>query len=142
MSDELPTEAASRPPLPLLLALCAALALGPLALPSGVGAFRMFTAPVEYRLDLAIEGERGYPRRLPARSLWPHLGRDARRVIGVADEWTLGETNAALLRAGLDDVGALVCALTDATTVRLVLSRRHLDRTPIDRTDRAVACER
>ncbi len=134
--------APSRPPLSVLLALCLALALAPLTLPDGVGAFRMFTAPVEYRLDLAIEGERGYPRRIPLRSLQPHLGRDAWRVIGVADDWTLGETNAALLRSGLGDLGSLVCEVTDAATVRLVLSRRRIDATPIDRTDRAVSCAR
>jgi hypothetical protein len=142
VTDDHPTAAPRRPPLVVLLLLCAALALAPLVLPDGVGGFQMFTAPVEYRLDLAIEGERGYPRRIPARALWPHLGRDGRRVIGVADEWTLGETNAALLRAGLDDVGALVCALTDAATVRLILSRRRLDESPLDRTDRAVVCPR
>ncbi|MBO6935536.1 MAG: hypothetical protein JJ863_11195 [Deltaproteobacteria bacterium] len=130
----------SRPPLAILLALCGALALGPLMLPDGVGGFRMFTSPVEYRLDLAVEGERGFPRRIPLRTLEPHLGRDARRVIGAAGDWNLGETNAALLRSALDDVGTLLCDVTDARTVRLVLSRRRVGGTPLDRTDHAVTC--
>ncbi len=133
----------ARPPLGLVLAVAVAILGVPWLSPAGVGSWSMFAAPVEYRLDVAAWDAGPVPRRVPLRSLRPHLGFDARRVITPADEYVVGETNAALLAGGLDDLASLVCALSaDTRQVRVVLRRRHLDHTAPTVRDETHACPR
>src|SRR5262245_6732462 len=77
----------ARPPQRLIGALLLATLVLPVAAAFGiteVGGFRMFTRFLEYRVLLFTQTDGGPPRRLPAERLMPHLGRDARRVVGYA----------------------------------------------------------
>lgn len=95
---------------------------------SGIGTFAMFTEPVEYRLEIFTRAEDGFPTRVPLREVRPHLSRDARRVLGGAHRFVVGETNARLLASGLGDLAKLTCRLRpDATFAEVRLERRQLD---------------
>jgi hypothetical protein len=127
-----------------VLACLLALALSPVVLSiagADAGGFGMFTRPMRYRVSILVERPGRPAARVPIASLAPHMSRDARRVLGPADRWTLGETNASLLAGGLDDLGELVCGLRPAATaVRVALERQSLSGTAWPSVRRSVAC--
>ena len=125
--------------------LCA-IAVSPIALSlagSPVGGFRMFTDPVRYRIDALAELDGLPPVRIPMAALRDHLSADARRVLGGADAWTIGETNAALVADGLDDLATLVCELRpSARGARVILHRQRLSGEPLPDAIGATTCTR
>lgn len=91
-----------------------------------VGGFRMFTEPLEYRLEVELRHGDGRLRVLRPRELAPHLGPDARRHL-LGGRTKVGETHVVLLAAALDDVARLACALDpEAVDARAVLLVRDL----------------
>ena len=126
------------------LALCAALLVLPLASYlglTGVGSHRMFTRPFQYRLRITAYEHDGLPVSIAPRALAPHLGRDARRVIAPAGDFTTGETTASLLPDTLDEIADLVCAgHRGAAQVEVQLDRRTLDGTPLAAVRHRTVC--
>ena len=121
------SEAAGAAPRSIWLVLIVLATLGPplllRALGTGVGSFSMFTQPIRYHLRIVLEQRDGKLEPFPVRQLDGHLGRDARRIVLPAQDWFVGETHAELVAGGLVDLGALVCRLTPARAVNVVLDR-------------------
>jgi hypothetical protein len=128
----------------LLFALALAAFAAPLALQAfgnGVGSYSMFTQPVLYRVRIQLTLADGTRRHLPMERVRPHVGRDARRVVGQAERWFVGETQVNLLEAGLDDLGALACKLEEgAQRVDVLLERHTVRHEPLTRTRSTVDC--
>ena len=107
---------------------------------STVGAFRMFTDLVRYRLQIDAVDAGGAVHPVAPESLARHLGRDARRIIVPAGKPIYGETAASLLASGLPDLGRLVCRLTpSARVVHVTLERDAVDG-PLPPLKRDVTC--
>lgn len=130
---------AGGPPDIRVLGLLALAALVPTLL-GGIGAHDMFTAPVEYRLEvLALEAD-DFPTRISPVELAPHLTRDARRVILPAHGWALGENGAAQLVRAIPDLMSFVCALRRPHAVRVIVRRRTLRGEELPEVDRRQRC--
>ena len=137
-----------RPPLAVLVALCALATLPPLLSYAGVsdvGAFRMFTRPFEQHVALSLVHRNGSTEALLLTDLEPHLSRDDRRVLRPGLPWAPGETAASLLDGrGAADLARLVCALEpDAVSARVVVERRTLPaHAPLPGVQAEVRCAR
>ena len=130
---------AGRPPDVRLLALLAFVAVVPSFL-GGIGAHDMFTAPLEYRLELVTLEPDGFPTRVTAAELAPHLTRDARRVIVPAHRWALGENGAGQLIRAVPDLLEFVCVLRRTHGARVIIRRRTLRGAELPIVDRSVRC--
>jgi hypothetical protein len=108
----------ARPHGAVLALLCAALAVLPVASALGlgeIGGYRMFTRLVRVRLELHAEDAGGVVSEIGIDELRPHLGRDARRVLGGAlGPGTLGDVSVSSIRAAALPLGELGCALDPA----------------------------
>lgn len=108
---------------------------------SPVGGYRMFTEPVRYRLLVLAESEGRPPARVTLASLSPHMSRDARRVLGRADGFVVGETHVELLEGGLRDLGELVCRVQPAASAaRITLHRERLSGEQVAPAEARVPC--
>ena len=76
-----------------------------------VGAFRMFTDPIRYRIQIAAARDDGAALEIPVASLRPHVTRDTWRVLNGSHEFRVGETQARLLPGALPSIAQLVCEL-------------------------------
>jgi hypothetical protein len=76
-----------------------------------VGAFRMFTDPIRYRIQIAAALDDGAALEVPVAPLRPHVTRDTWRVLNGSHDFRVGETQARLLGGALGDLGELVCRL-------------------------------
>lgn len=94
----------------LCVAVLALPVLGALGV-TPVGAFRMFTDPIRYRLQIAAAGPDGAALEVPVGSLRPHVTGDTWRVLAGSHDFRIGETQARLLPGELEDLAELVCRL-------------------------------
>lgn len=133
---------APRTPWLVGLALFAfALPLGLQAFGNGVGSYSMFTQPVLYRVRIVVTLQDGSRKAVPVKKLTPHLGRDARRVVGNATQWFVGETQANLMVQGLDDLAELACQLEPAAHhATVLLERDSVWHALVDRSAATVEC--
>jgi hypothetical protein len=107
----------------------------------GVGAFSMFTEIREMRLRIRTGAPPRAPEPMSVRTLVPHLGRDARRVLAGADRFGPAETQVELLASGLDDVARLVCAVRPlAARAEVVLEVRRPGHTEVALTRHVEEC--
>jgi hypothetical protein len=123
------SDLSARPPERLIAVLLVATLVLPLLALFGVtevGGFRMFTRFVEYRVALFTEMPGGPPRRMAAERLMPHLGRDARRVVGFAYDFVPGEAAATLIEGGLFDLALIGCKLDPTATRAIAVFERRL----------------
>lgn len=129
----------------LLLGASLALFLLPLALQAlgvGPGSYSMFTQPVRYQVRMLLTLEDGSRRYLPMERVMPHLGRDARRVVGHAARWFVGESQVTLLASAVDDLGELACRLEPrAKRAAVLLERTTVSYEPLPRTQATVDCD-
>ena len=136
----------ARPPERLIAVLLLATLALPLAALFGVtevGGFRMFTRFIEYRVLLFTQADGEPPRRLPAERLMPHLGRDARRILGFAYDFIPGEAAATLVDGGLPDLARLGCKLDpNAARSVAIFERRLPSGQPLPRRAHEMACAR
>lgn len=135
----MPADPHLRAPDARLLGALALLAVVP-SFCGGIGAHDMFTAPVEYRLDLMTLEADGFPTRVTPHEMAPHLSRDARRVMLPAHGWALGENAATQLVRAADDLTAYLCTWRRPHGARVVVRRRALSGGELPRVDRTRVC--
>lgn len=119
------------PPLGVLLGLLALIAILPITSALGfgeVGGYRMFTRLARLQLSVRAREAEGHGEPITFDELAPHLGSDARRIVGAALRGSgMGDAAEGALRASLPALAELVCELGERrVSVEIALTiERH-----------------